>query len=111
LAVKAVGDIFHGGYFHDAAEFAAVFRGEGGGEHAHGFHVVGVKLRRKGGRAILCERQPIENILHIVFRAAGMKNAIGFVEPARLLIDEIAEVAAGLRGHLLIDGLSADGIN
>ncbi len=111
LTMEAVGHIFHGGDFYNSAKLAAIFGGKRGGQHAHGFHVVGVELRRKGGRAILSERQSIENILHIVFRPAGMKNAIGFIEPARLLIDEFAKTAARLGDHFLIDGLSADGIN
>ena len=111
LAVKSVGHVFHGGDFDDAAKFAAIFGGERGGKHAHGIHIVGVELRREGGRAILRQRQAVENILHIVFRAAGVQDTVGFIEPAGLLIDEVGEISSGLGGHFLINGFAADGID
>src|ERR1700688_2534044 len=98
LPMEAVGHIFHGGYFHDAAELATVFGGKCGGQHAHRFHVVGVTLRRKGWRAILGERQPIENILHIVFRSARMQNAVSFIQRPGVLIGEGRELLARMGG-------------
>ena len=111
LAVKTSGHVFYGGDFDDAAKFAAVLGGKSGGQHAHGIDIVGVEFRGERGRAILRERQAVENILHIVFRAARVQHAVGFVEPAGLLIDEVAEISAGLRSHFLIDGLAPDGID
>ena len=111
LAVKSIGHVFYGGDFDDAAKFAAIFGGECGGKHAHGIYIVGVELRGEGGRAILRERQAVENILHIVFGAAGVQHSVGFIEPARLLIDEVGEISSGLGGHFLINGFATHGID
>jgi len=109
--VQTCGRIFFGGEFDDAAELAAVFGGVSGGEHAERFDVAGIERRSKGGRAILRERHSVEYVLHLIFGAARMENAVGFIKPAGLIVDGVRKRATGLSGAVFAEFFSTEGID
>ena len=92
-----------------AGQFSAVLRGKIRRQHTHGFHFVRIHIRCEGGRAVLRQRLAVDDKLHIVLRAARMKDTVGFKEPARLRRRQVQKVASGLRAEGFLDGLASDG--
>src|SRR5215472_13704254 len=89
LAVEAEGDVFLSGELDNATEFPAILRRIIRGDDTKRFDLVGVEGGSESRRAILRQRQTVNNVLHVVFRAAGMKNAVGFEQPSWLIGDQV----------------------
>ena len=79
-------------------------------QHAHGFDLIGIERWRKRWRTILCQRQSVEDKLHVVFRTARMQHAVRFINPPGLIVDEIGKRSARLRRNLFFDRILADGV-
>ena len=88
-----------------AAQFSAVLSGKTGGHHTHGLGILRIQRWRKGRRAVFRHRRAINDVLNIVFGAAWMQNAVGFVQPAGLGVHNILNAATGLSRHLLVNRL------
>ena len=78
LPVKPEPLIASGLHFNHAAQLAAVFSGKPRHHLGHFLHVVSIEIRYKSRGAILGERHPVYDILHLVFLGARMQNTIGF---------------------------------
>ena len=85
--------------FNDAAQLAPVFGGDSGGVDGKRVDVVGFEFGAEAGRAVIGERDAVDDELGLIFGASGMKDGIAFVEPAGLGDDEIGERTAGERGR------------
>ena len=87
LAVESHRDVLLRSQLDDTTQLSAVLRRIIRGDDAEGFDFVRVEGGRESRRAILRQRETVDDILHIVFRAAGMQNAVGFKQPAWLIGD------------------------
>ena len=108
LSVKAGLGVVERVDFDDAAHFASVFGGDAGGVDGKGIDIVGFDFGAEAGRAVVGERDAVEDELSLIFRAAGMEDGVAFIEPAGLGVDEIDERAAGQRRGAIGDFLLAD---
>ena len=95
LAVQAGVSVVGSVEFDDAAHFAAVLGGNSGGVDGKGVDVIGFDFGTEAGGAIVGEGNTIDNVLSLIFRAAGVENGAAFEEPSRLGVDEVGERAAG----------------
>jgi hypothetical protein len=75
--------------FDHASHFSSVLRGNAGSVDGQRVHVVGFDLGTKAGRAIIGERNAIDDELGLILRASGVEHSVAFVEPARLRIDQV----------------------
>ena len=85
--MKAGLGILQGVDFDNAAHFAAVFSGNAGGVDAERLNVVGVNGGAEAGRAIVGERNTIDDKLGLVLGTARVEDGVAFVEPAGLGVD------------------------
>src|SRR6266700_4978569 len=106
LAVESHGDVFLRSQLDDSSQLSAVLRRIVGSDNAKRFDFVGVEGGRESRRAILRQRETVDDILHVVFRAARVQHAIGFEQPSWLIGDQVKQIAARLRTGLLADGLA-----
>ncbi len=103
-------DIFFGDDFDDAAQFPPIFGRKTRRQHAQRLDIARIKRRCKRRRAILRQRQPVHHELHVVFRAARVKHAVGFIQPSRLFGHQVQQLAPRLRRVMLLDRLPPDGV-
>ena len=85
-----------------AAQLPAVLGRIAAGQDVHRMDVVGADLRREGGRAVVRQRQAVDDVLRLIFGAARMQNAVGFEQPARLRVHEVEQRPAGQRRRALL---------
>ena len=95
LAVEAGLGVAQSVDFDYAAQLAPVFGGDSGGVDGKRVDVVGFEFGAEAGRAVIGERDAVDDELGLIFLASGMKDGIAFVEPAGLGDDEIGERTAG----------------
>jgi hypothetical protein len=111
LPANALAGVGRGYHFDDAAELSTVLCRVAAGQNAHGMHVVGIELWRKGRRAIVRDRQAVDHVLHLVLRAARVQNAVGFEQPPRFGVYDVGHGASRQRGDALLQGLGADAVD
>ncbi len=73
------GRVFFGHQLDHSAKLASVFRGIARSHHPNGFHVTGVHRWSKSRRAILRQRNAVNHVLHLIFRAARVQRPIRFI--------------------------------
>ena len=103
-------DIFLGSDFDDASQFPPIFRWKTCRQHAQGLNIARIQGGRKRRRAILRQWQSVHHELHVVFRTARVKHAIGFIQPTRLFGYQVQQFAPRLRRVMFLDRLPADGV-
>ena len=96
--------------FHHAAHFSAVLGRDAGGVNVHRLRVVRLDFGAETGRAIVCERNPIDHELRLIFRAARMQNSVPFVEPAGLRIHEVLHGPPRQRRGSSVNCFAADSV-
>ncbi len=91
-----------------ASHFAAIFRGDARGIDGYGLHVIGFQLGPEAGRTVVGQRDSIDYELRLILRAARMQHGVAFVEPARLIVDEILHGASRNGGDAVLNFLQPD---
>ena len=71
---------------------------------------VGVDLGRECRGPVVGQRQTVDHELCLVLRSAGMQNAVGFEEPARLRVHQVGERSAGQRRRAPLQRVGADAV-
>jgi hypothetical protein len=94
-AVQAARGIAVGRGFDHASKLAAELGGNAGGVSLDRLYIVEIIGWREGGGAIVEDGETVDDILGIVFGAAGMKDPVGFEHPAGLRLNEIGALASG----------------
>jgi len=67
-------------------------------------HVVGIELGREGLRTIAGDRQAVDHVLHLILRAAGVQNAVGFQQPDRFGVHHVGQRSPWQCGDPLLRG-------
>src|SRR5579862_2191919 len=102
-----------------ATHLASVFGGNASSVDSDRVEVVGVDFGAKAGRAVVGQRNAVDDKLSLIFRAARMEDGVAFIKPAGLRVDEVGEGTArkgcgtiGYRFRVeVIDGGGAFGID
>ena len=87
--VKSFLDVAIGGHLHDPRDFPAVLGGDVAGEHRHRLDRVLLEIGREGRRTVLVHRDAVDDEQRLVLGAARVQHAVGFHQPAWLLIHEV----------------------
>ena len=108
LAVKAGSRILRCIELDDPSHFAAVFRGNARRIDRYRVDVVRFEFGTKAGRAVVGERDSVNDKLSLIFRSTWMENRIAFVQPSWLSVNQILYGTARKRGKPVLDSRGAD---
>src|SRR5258708_6212594 len=94
-AVQARTCVFVRVDFDDASHLASVLRGNAGSIDGQRASVIGLNLGTGSGRAIVGQRDSVDNELSLIFGASGMQHPAAFIDPSGLRVHEVGKRAAG----------------
>src|SRR6185437_12655247 len=89
LSVKAGLGVLQRVDFNYATHLPPILGGNTGGVDAHGLHIIGSNLWSEARRSIVDQRNAIDHVLGLIFRAPRMQHRVPLIEPSRLRIHEV----------------------
>src|SRR5579875_2487879 len=103
--MQAGQEIGRGGCLNHASELSTIFGRKACGHDSHSLNIFRWEGWRKRRRSVLSERKTIDHKRNVVLRAAGVENAVGLINPARLGVNNISKAPPQLRRDFLSNSL------
>ena len=91
-----------------AAEPPAEFSGNVGGHHVDRLELVDLEARSETQRAVVVQRDAVDDVLRVVFRPARMQHGVGLEQPSRHGVDSVDRAATQCAERVQVELVPAE---